>query len=70
MLCSESASYLIDTYVDLRLQGADRQGMYVFELNFSFFSLLFFQTLRSLTATPRQLESLIRLSESLAKMEV
>lgn len=47
----EAASYLVDTYVDIRLRGADHQG-------------------KSLTATPRQLESLIRLSEALAKMEL
>lgn len=54
-LSAGACSCLVQNYISMRRQGAGRGGV---------------QRQKTITATPRQLESLIRISESLARMEL
>ncbi|KAJ1613358.1 DNA replication licensing factor MCM4-like AAA+ ATPase [Cryptosporidium canis] len=54
-LSSDACNRLVQNYISMRRQGASGGGV---------------QRQKTITATPRQLESLIRISESLARMEL
>ncbi|KAJ1614565.1 DNA replication licensing factor MCM4-like AAA+ ATPase [Cryptosporidium canis] len=54
-LSSDACNRLVQNYISMRRQGASGGGI---------------QRQKTITATPRQLESLIRISESLARMEL
>lgn len=65
-LTEASSKMLVEAYLQLRQRGNDGKYANLYDVNIA--RCLF--VCRSLGATPRQLESLIRLSEALAKMEV